>query len=206
MPSIMLLAKSAYRAIESDCLVHGPNESGGVLPGRKMGEEFIVPFSIGAGPRAARTPVHFSPDSSRQQVVLDFLFERFAVDYLGDWHRHPGAYDQPSEHDVRTARRIVTDPAWGKEEALFPIATIAGSRVQLRAYLMCRSTLEFEEIELEVIADKDPRMLAVLFGTETPGKENSHEQQDGLDRPPGNRRISRVLRRAAASLRRLSRV
>ena len=41
---------------------------------------------------------------------------------------------------------------------------MADGRVRLRAYLMRRTTLKFEEIPIEIVPDTDLRMMAVLFG------------------------------------------
>lgn len=205
----LVLAKSAYQAVVSDCLRHSDTEIGGVLPGRPVGGEFVVPFSISAGPRAIKSAVRFSPDSRWQQTILDYLHARFGTDYIGDWHRHPGLFDQPSRHDLRTARHIVTDPIWNKAEALFPIAVIDDGTVRLRAYLIRRETLQFEEIPLEVVPDSDSRMIAVLTGMDADTmKETIHADTAILDsrRLQGRHPARRLLRRLAAGLRHLSRI
>ena len=206
MPRVLVLAERAHRAIVADCLAHAATEIGGVLPGRTVGDTFVVPFSIPAGPGAKKTPVRFSPDWCWQQVFVDFLFARFRVDYLGDWHRHPGLFDRPSAHDLRTARHIVTHPGWDVRQALFPIAVIDGAEVRIRAYLMRRETLEFEEIPIEIVSDTDPRMTAVLTGMEAPSqKETLH----ATERPAGRGRrgaaVCSLLRRFATHLRPLPR-
>ncbi len=209
MPRRLVLAKSAYQTVVSDCLRHADTEIGGVLPGQRLGDEYVVPFSISAGPRAKKSAVRFSPDSDWQQVLLDYLYARFGTDYVGDWHRHPGLHDQPSTHDLRTARRIVTDHCWNKSEALFPIAVIDNGTVRLRVYLMSRETLQFEEIPFEVVPDSDPRMMAVLTGMDADTKkETIHADPTIVDsrRLQGRHPTRRILRRVAAGLRHLSRI
>lgn len=206
MPQVLVLAERAHRAIVADCLAHAATEIGGVLPGRTVGDAFVVPFSIPAGPGAKKTPVRFSPDWGWQQVFVDFLFARFRVDYLGDWHRHPGLLDQPSAHDLRTARHIVTDPGWDVRRALFPIAVIDGGEVRIRAYLMRRETLAFEEIPIAVVPDTDPRMTAVLTGTEAklPGEVSDASTCSDGDRR-GRGAVCGFLRRLKTRLRPLPR-
>ena len=160
----LVLSRRAMAAIEADVLVHPTTETGGLLPCRMVGNAMIVPFTIPGGPRAARTPSRFSPDISSQQLLLDFAFEAFTVDFGGAWHKHPGLFDHPSAYDLKTARHIVTDPTWNKEHAVFPIAVIDDGQVRLRAYLMQRSTQAFEEIPIEVISDADARVVEILSG------------------------------------------
>ncbi|MDM7913880.1 MAG: Mov34/MPN/PAD-1 family protein [Candidatus Eisenbacteria bacterium] len=170
MKCSLVLSERAYSMVRADCLKHAQTETGGLLLGRKLGADFVVPFTVSAGPEADRSLAGFAPDSGFQQAHLDFLFTRFAVDYLGDWHRHPGRYDRPSAHDRKTARHIVTDPEWSKPEAVFPIAIIRGDVVTVRAYLMRRDQEDFEELPLEVVPDKDRRIRRVLLSDLKPRK------------------------------------
>jgi len=199
---VLVLAKSVLGAIERQCLEDHTTETGGVLQGRLIRRTFIVPFMIPAGPRAKKTPVHFAPDSDWQQVLLDFLYARFGADYVGDWHRHPGSFDRPSQHDLRTARKIVR--TWKSPVALFPIAVIEGGRVRLRAYLMRRDTLLFEDVALEIAEDNDPRMIAVLTGRDATIKGVLHVPADDARRGPRASDRRGIIRRAAAALRALS--
>lgn len=164
MTTRLLLSNRAMAAIEADVLAHPTTETGGLLPCRMLGNAMIVPFTIPGGPNATRTPSRFSPDTVSQQVLLDFAFDLFSVDFGGAWHKHPDLFDQPSAHDLKTARHIVTDPTWNKPNAVFPIAVIDSGRVRLRAYLMQRSTQVFEEISVEVIPDADARVVEILSG------------------------------------------
>lgn len=208
MSRTLVLAERVLAGIEAECLAHDSVETGGVLPGRVVTDRIIVPFTIPAGPGALQAAARFSPDSPWQQTLLDYLYTRFRVDYVGDWHRHPGRFDQPSAHDLRTARQIVTDPTWSKPEAVFPIAVIDGGRVRLRAYLMQRTTLQFEEIPITVVPDSDPLMRAVLTGMDAPPKEEIHADPPIVDpgRMPRRHLARRFLRRMAAGLRHLSRI
>jgi len=160
----LVLSRRAMAAIEADVLAHPTTETGGLLPCRLLGDAMIVPFTIPGGPKATRTASRFSPDTGSQQVLLDFAFELFSVDFGGAWHKHPGLFDQPSAVDLKTARHIVTDPTWDKQHAVFPIAVIDNGQVRLRAYLMQRSTQAFEEIPIEVIPDADARVVEILSG------------------------------------------
>lgn len=208
MGRVVILAERELARIESECLTHADTETGGALPGRAIDDAIVIPFTIAAGPNALRAVARFSPDSAWQQTVLDYLYARFGVDYQGDWHRHPGRFDRPSDHDLATARRIVTDPSWNKASAVFPIAVIDGGHVRMRAYLMRRETEEFEEIPINIVPDTHPLMRAVLTGMEAEEKEESHVGPSTVVARGNPRRHAarRLLRQAAAGLRRLSRI
>ena len=169
-----VLPERVYEAIERDCLEHDSTETGGVLVGARVGPDIVVAFGVPAGPKAVRSASGFAPDAEWQQEVLNLLHARFAgiapVDYVADWHRHPGSCDRPSEHDLRTARGIVTDPTWNRVEAVFPIAVLEKRRVRLRAFHAYRYRAGFEEMSIEIVPDSDPRMRALLVG-EPNGRE-----------------------------------
>lgn len=171
MTTRLVLSKRAHAAIEADVLAHPSTETGGLLPCRMRGDAMVVPFAIPGGPKATRTPSRFSPDTNWQQLLLDFAFDVFAVDFGGAWHKHPGLFDRPSAFDLMTARHIVTDPTWDKQFAVFPIAVVDGGQVRLRAYLMQRSTQAFEEIAIEVTPDADARVVEILNGSYTAEQE-----------------------------------
>lgn len=172
----LVLSERAFAAISRDCLRHRGTETGGILVGRQHDDSLLVPFVIDAGPSARRAHAEFSPDDQFQQPILDFLFEQLRLDYLGDWHRHPGLMDRPSAHDWRTARRIVESEEWQKPSAIFPIAVIDADRVRMRAYLMTRDDPDFHEIPIVVVPDRDPLMESLLWGAPlAPLREEPHE-------------------------------
>jgi len=164
MARLFTIAERAYRMLEADCLAYPDVETGGVLPGVVGKDGFRVPFVISAGPGACRLASRFSPDSNWQQHFLDFLFSRFGLDYIGDWHRHPAHADRPSAIDLTTAWHIVTSPDWNKPEAVFPIATVRCGTVHLRAFAISRAKQEFEELEVQIVPDTDRRIARVLLG------------------------------------------
>ena len=166
MQRSIVLAWRAYKMIEEDCLDYRTTETGGILLGRKTEDSIVVPFVISGGPKARRSMSAFAPDSHWQQPFLNYFFTRFGVDFVGDWHRHPGSFDSPSMQDRRTARRIVTDEEWDLPEAVFPIAVVNDGSIRLRGYLMTRSTPEFVEIPIKVVSDTDERMRNTLVSEE----------------------------------------
>lgn len=168
----IVCARRGLRQLEADVLAHSAVETGGLLPGRVVGDAVVTPFTIAGGPRAKRAPARFSPDVEWQQLLLDHAFENFGCVFGGAWHRHPGHFDVPSAVDLATARHIVTDPEWDLVQAVFPIAIIRDGEVRVRAFLMHRDELDFREIPFEVVPDNDPLVLEVLGGPVAKGMED----------------------------------
>jgi integrative and conjugative element protein (TIGR02256 family) len=161
----LVLSQRARDQIDSDILAHPDVETGGLLPGRIISNAMIVPFTIAAGPNAARARARYAPDVTWQQEILDHAFANFACVFGGAWHRHPGQFDVPSGVDLKTARHIVTEIEWDTEQAVFPIAIVRDGRVLVRAFLMRRDATDFVEVPIEVVPNDDPRVLQVLAGT-----------------------------------------
>lgn len=171
MRSQLIMSRRAFAMLTADCLRYHTTETGGILVGKKVGAAFVVPFVIDGGPMASRSRTGFTPDSAWQQHQLDYLFNRFALDYVGDHHRHPSRFEHPSAIDLATATRVVTEPEWDKVEAVFPIATIQSGVVRMRAFLMRRDSAAFEEIPLAIVPDNDRRIRRLLLTEACPSKE-----------------------------------
>lgn len=203
MPKQLIMAERAFRMVEEDCLQHPSTETGGVLVGSLFGEEVVVPFVVAAGRRAHRSMGGFRPDSAWQQRYLDYLFTRFGagIDYIGDYHRHPGSFDRPSAIDARTAQRIVTSRRWNKPLAAFPIIVLENGRVRMRGYVMSRERKEFQEVPIVIVPDTDARMRAVILNEEV-RKEVHRGQSHAPSRRAGSARASRFLRFLGARVRR----
>lgn len=204
MPAMLMLPACVHTSMGDDALAHPGNETGGTILGVRRGTEFIGVINIPAGSAARRTAVNYSPDTAWQQEIVDVVTQRLRhLAYIADWHIHPGSFDRPSSHDLRTARHIVSDIAWDSPAVVFPIGVREMGKVRFRAYLMKRETLEFEEIPIVVLQDHDPRVIAGLTGMDATIMEASDEAQAPHD--TGGERRSRssrsILRRIAAGLR-----
>ena len=76
MRSRLVLAARAHRLMTEDCRAHRDTETGGILIGKWVAGDMLVPFAVAAGVGAERSSSGFAPDSSFQQPFLDFLFRR----------------------------------------------------------------------------------------------------------------------------------
>lgn len=99
-------------AVESQVLreaaTRAPEETGGLLVGYPSDDALVVTASIGPGPNAVHDRRSFAPDHAWQAEQLAALYEQSGrrIDYLGDWHTHPGGRPALSRLDRETLRRI----------------------------------------------------------------------------------------------------
>lgn len=179
----LVIARPVYRTIAEECLAHPDVETGGVLVGRRFSHFLVAAFNIPAGGASRRVASAFAPDPDWQQQYLNYLVDRFDINYIGDWHKHPGSFDQPSDRDFRTAREIVTESAWDVAEAVFPIAVIRSSSIALRAYLMRRGATAFVEMPITILNDTDYRIRQILLQDRGPqGRQHERQAQDAAHR------------------------
>lgn len=102
------LARSAFAAMRAEAAEIFPLESGGLLLGWRSGNDRVVVSILGPGPMAMHGRTRFVPDHKWQMHHLNQIFADSSgdIDYLGDWHSHPGGRAHMSSLDHQTLRRI----------------------------------------------------------------------------------------------------
>lgn len=102
------LEPSCWEEMVTEARRHGRLETGGVLLGWRNGVDVVVSHVVGPGPDAQHDRTAFHPDSAWQAATIGELYEESGrrLEYLGDWHTHPGGRPWPSRRDERTLRRI----------------------------------------------------------------------------------------------------
>lgn len=158
----LILTKKAYRSIVEECASFPEVETGGILIGKRLHENLVIPFALGSGPKAKRSWTRYSPDFEWQQEALDKLFGRYLVNYVGSFHRHPGSFCRPSSIDRKTAREIISSPDWNVPEAIFPIIIIKGGRIKLFPYYLSRDSKDFQPIPWQIVSHKNQLVRATL--------------------------------------------
>ena len=101
-------------------------ETGGVLLGWRNGADVVVSHVVGPGPGAQHERTTFHPDSAWQAERIAELYELSGrrLEYLGDWHTHPGGRPWPSRRDAGTLRHIA---ASAEARCPDPVMVILGS-------------------------------------------------------------------------------
>jgi integrative and conjugative element protein (TIGR02256 family) len=90
---------------------HAPNETGGILIGRSSGDVIDVLAASDAGLAAISRPTRFERDGAYCQRFLEEVAAKMGpgVDYVGEWHSHPGSSASPSVRDTTSFEEIAVD-------------------------------------------------------------------------------------------------
>ncbi len=109
-------------ALRDEAEIFSPLETGGVLLGYwAVGtSEAVVTRIVGAGPDAIHRENHFVPDYEFQETDIARHYEESGrkLEYLGDWHSHPGGQGYLSDVDRKTLLRIGKTKSARVEEPL----------------------------------------------------------------------------------------
>lgn len=89
-----------------------PYETGGILLGHASEGGAAVTVAVGPGPEARHARYGFTPDGDWQaSQVAEAWSVDGSIEYLGDWHTHPGGTTRFSDLDRRAAVTISEAPA-----------------------------------------------------------------------------------------------
>jgi len=87
-----------------------PKETGGIVLGYRLSaNEAVILACVGPGPNAIHESDRFAPDYDFQEreIVRHFAESSGIMDYLGDWHSHPGTQNAYlSDMDLKTLGSI----------------------------------------------------------------------------------------------------
>lgn len=84
-------------------------ETGGPLVGRVTDDEVLVVIdAAGPGPKATLERFSVTIDGAYAQKFCDKIHRESQgqVDYVGDWHKHPGISLNPSDHDITAMKTM----------------------------------------------------------------------------------------------------
>ena len=156
----LVLSKRAFAEIEKECLSYPLVETGGTLIGHRLGSEIVVPFVVGSGPDATRSPFRYTPDVEWQQKHHDDLFEKHQVNFVGSFHRHFGSFSL-SIIDYHVALQILSDPEWDISRAIFVIVLVENDGIVIYPYHISKTNMSFELTTVGVVPDDDPLIKRV---------------------------------------------
>jgi len=90
---------------------HAPNETGGILIGRSSRDVVDVLAASDAGLNAVSRPTRFERDGAYCQRYLEEVATKTGtgIDYVGEWHSHPGSSAIPSVRDTTSFEEIAID-------------------------------------------------------------------------------------------------
>ena len=109
----VLVTPEVTAKIRQTAMSSGSFETGGLLLGEKKiidGQySFIIRKTTGPGVNAEFSTHHFIPDVDFYKQELKSELYLNGLIYLGEWHKHPGSFDQPSCTDLETMKDITED-------------------------------------------------------------------------------------------------
>ena len=125
---IIRVSPQVFQTIRDITVDAGPFETGGLLIGEKkyVGNEYIITIKKATGPgeKAEFSTHHFIPDTYHYRKEMRNELYLNGLVYVGDWHKHPGSFDQPSYTDLNTMIEITSDDQ--TKDTISAITTVAG--------------------------------------------------------------------------------
>jgi integrative and conjugative element protein (TIGR02256 family) len=126
-------------------------ETGGILMGPAgSATEIRVTHASGPGPNAVHTPTYFLRDTEYCGCVLREHYDKFGVDYIGEWHSHVDLLRVPSPGDILTLAGIMHDPDYDFQYFVMLLAVKTGrrrSRLELNGFVATQNTVSKAEVK-----------------------------------------------------------
>lgn len=114
LTKVLWLPREVLSSLVEEANRAAPKETGGVLLGyiAQDGGQPVVTHAVGPGPKAVHKQSRFVPDHEYQVAEIDRLYKgsNFQLQYLGDWHTHPGDAAYLSARDRATLKQIALCP------------------------------------------------------------------------------------------------
>ncbi|MCA9448874.1 MAG: Mov34/MPN/PAD-1 family protein [Candidatus Omnitrophica bacterium] len=145
-----------------EVLRHPHQETGGALLGHITRRGTIIVYLIiPQGPNASQSAYHFKQDIHHLLEVLEFMLDKYGLEYVGDWHTHHQlGLEQPSGEDANNMASI------SAKNAAAPLA-------QIIANIRSRSTLSHRFVT--------PRKPMSIRSNMSNLLSISHEHDPGLE-------------------------
>ena len=131
----LILPRTILVDLVRDAVMFAPNETGGILMGSSERLSRVeVRTMVGSGPEAIHERTTFEPDQRWQESEIERLWRRDpTLEYLGDWHSHPGGGASPSRRDRAVLDLIASSPAARCPRPIMLIIAVAANRLELAA-------------------------------------------------------------------------
>lgn len=106
---MVYVSLDALNSISKEVEISKNTETGGILLGKLLQNgDVLITHAIGPGPNSIRKQYEFRKDFDYSVRMLEILYSRYSVDFLGDWHKHPTGCVNYSNRDHKSMIRIAT--------------------------------------------------------------------------------------------------
>lgn len=100
---MIYINQEALVFIENEASKSKGIETGGILVGVVLkSNDILITHAFGPGPKARKTVTSFSKDYDYAKRMLYLYHQRYSVDFLGEWHKHPTNWVQYSSKDYES--------------------------------------------------------------------------------------------------------
>lgn len=104
---MIYVSLDALNSISKEVEISKNIETGGILLGKLLQNgDVLITHAIGPGPNSIRKQYEFRKDFDYSVRMLEILYSRYSVDFLGDWHKHPTGCVNYSNRDHKSMIRI----------------------------------------------------------------------------------------------------
>lgn len=157
MQPLILLDHKVVETATASMRTAGVNEAGGVLLGYRRGPHLHGTIATVPAPRDRATPTRFRRQDPRHQKIALEAWRRSGgyVDWVGEWHSHPGGSPIPSHVDFKTWTQQVSRVG-------MPMVFLIVSNRQIGVFVMRpreRSPTQLQEL--------DRGSKGIIFGVRT---------------------------------------
>ena len=84
------ISKDAIKFINNEVKKSRNIETGGILLGVILQtKDILITHASGPGPKAIKKRNEFRKDCDYADRMLNLLYRKYSVDFLGEWHKHP---------------------------------------------------------------------------------------------------------------------
>ena len=157
-PVRIFYSDEALKTIFKESSLSPDRETGGALIGswQRDHDGYItvnVERATGPGSEAVRNSALFSPHMDYYRARVGYYREFHNWDYLGEWHKHPGNFDNLSGTDIETAHSLIDEEGWPL--LLLPIVNNIDGRFIMENNIILSSQLggeimtHFDSVELD---------------------------------------------------------
>jgi integrative and conjugative element protein (TIGR02256 family) len=111
-PQPVTITRWALEVIQTEALASKDGlETGGILLGRDDEDGGMVVLIAGTpGPNAVRLPDRFLRDRQHAQALADQAWKSHGAQWIGEWHTHLNGQPVPSDIDLASYSRHLSDP------------------------------------------------------------------------------------------------
>lgn len=121
--SVVVSAVAAAAIREETARAPREHETGGLLLGRRSGDDLLVTGAGDPGPNSEHGPRRFRRDLVHAQQLATEVWTRDGSEWIGEWHTHPRGPLHPSPFDVAVYRTFLDDPELGFTHVLAVIVS-----------------------------------------------------------------------------------